>query len=238
MSNRAQLPDKVFVREDFPAEIEDRRRILRPIFNKAKNMSEFKGKCRLTYDKLILQGRAFTVAPMNNLDKLPACLHPRASAEKQNANTVVFFTQGSPFSNFHAAPFMRDRIQFVCNEQYIQAKKAEMFDDDETRSKIMQTSNPYEMKSLGKFVKNFVRQRWEQHARQVALDACLAKFAQNSELLDTLLDTENKVIGEASRDSFWGIGKSLADADVLDNGKWTGDNLLGKVLMTVRDQLQ
>ena len=81
MTNRSQLPDRVFVREDFPPEIEDRRRILRPIFNKAKKMSEFKGKCRLTCDKLVLLGKTYTVAPVKNLDKLPDSLNPRIAAE-------------------------------------------------------------------------------------------------------------------------------------------------------------
>ena len=238
MRNRMQLPDKVYLREDFPSEVEDRRRVLRPIFNKAKKMPEYKHKCRLTYDRLILDGKAYTVAPVNNLHKLPLPLHPRASAERENKKVIVFFTQGSPFSNFHQAPFVRNNVRYVCNEQYIQSRKAELFDDDETHAKIMQSSNPFEIKALGSRVKQFVKQRWEQLAKQVIKEACQAKFTQNADLLDILVDTDNKVIGEASKDPFWGIGKSLDDPNVLDNTNWMGENLLGNTLMYLRDQLK
>ena len=160
MKNRMQLPHMVFVREDFPVEIENRRRVLRPIFNKARKSEKYKGKCRLIYDKLVLQGKSYTVAPKNNLDTLPLELQPRRAAERENESTIVFFTLASPFSNFHDAPFIRDNVKFCCNEQYIQAKKAELFSDDETQQKIMMSSNPYEIKRLGNTVKNFVKQRW------------------------------------------------------------------------------
>ena len=50
LRNRSQLPENVYVREDFPSQIEDRRRILRPIFNAARKFPEYKGKCRLVCD--------------------------------------------------------------------------------------------------------------------------------------------------------------------------------------------
>ena len=76
MRNRMQLPHMVFVREDFPSEIENRRRVLRPIYNKARKMDKYRGKCRLVYDKLLINGKAYTVEPKNNLDSLPHDLNP------------------------------------------------------------------------------------------------------------------------------------------------------------------
>ena len=238
MKNRMQLPHLVFVREDFPEEIENRRRVLRPIFNKARKSEKYRGKCRLMYDKLIIHGKAYTVAPKNNLNTLPLDLQPRVAAERQNENTIVFFTLSSPFSNFHDAPFFRDNNRYFCNEQYIQAKKAELFCDDETQQKIMVSSNPYEIKRLGGKVKNFVQQRWELAAKKIVTEACLCKFTQNAELYHELTNTGSKIIGEASKDLFWGIGKSLDDLTVLDNTDWPGENTLGNVLMDIREQLK
>lgn len=238
LKNRSQLPDKVYAREDYPSEIEDRRRILRPIFNKAKKTNEFKGKCKLVQDKLVLDGKVYTVSPFNNLDQLPTSLNPRNAAERSNQNVHVFFTQGSPFSNFHPSPFVKDYTDYACNEQYLQAKKAELFNDDYCRTRIMQTTNPFEMKFHGSKVKNVDRQKWEHHARAIALDGCIAKFAQNPNLLDALMSTGNKVIGEASKDPLWGTGKSLDDGDVLDPSSWFGTNLLGQILMSVRERFQ
>ena len=45
------------------------------------------------------------------------------------------------------------------------------------------------------------------------------------------------VLGEANRnDAYWGIGMGLNDPDVWKQDKW-GKNLLGKTLMSVRDEL-
>lgn len=238
LRNRGQLPHNVFVKEDFPPEIEERRRVLRPIFNKAKNMDKYKGKCRLNIDKLIIDGYTYTVAPVNNLEKLPQELNPRKSAEREDAKTVVFFTQASPFSNFCKSPFVKDGVGYSCGEQYIQAQKALIFDDDVAHRKIMRTASPFEMKKEGKRLRNYVGQVWEKEAEGVAYDACLAKFSQNHELKDALLSTQDKQIGEASLDPYWGIERSLNDATVLNCQTWSGQNILGKVLMRVRSNLK
>ena len=40
------------------------------------------------------------------------------------------------------------------------------------------------------------------------------------------------------RDTRWAIGLAADDDRVLDESKWKGENLLGKVLMQVRDELK
>ena len=67
----------------------------------------------------------------------------------------------------------------------------------------------------------------------------MAKFQQNSALKMLLMATGDTTIDEASpSDSTWGIGLSLKDSAAKDQTKWTGENLLGKILMSVRNSLQ
>ena len=40
------------------------------------------------------------------------------------------------------------------------------------------------------------------------------------------------------KDTRWGIGLSAEDDRVLDESQWQGENLLGKVLMQVRQELK
>ena len=55
-----------------------------------------------------------------------------------------------------------------------------------------------------------------------------AKFTQNQKLKQLLLNTENKILREASPyDSYWGIGP---------DGK--GKNKLGEILMRIREELK
>jgi hypothetical protein len=66
----------------------------------------------------------------------------------------------------------------------------------------------------------------------------LAKFGQNPELWRFLLDTVDQVLVEASpEDRIWGIGLAQDDPRAADPTRWRGLNLLGFVLMEVRDAL-
>ena len=70
-------------------------------------------------------------------------------------------------------------------------------------------------------------------------DACYSKFSQNSSLRKNLIETENKILVEASPyDKIWGIGLDENNPKILEPNNWDGLNLLGKVLMRVRDILK
>ena len=53
-----------------------------------------------------------------------------------------------------------------------------------------------------------------------------------------LLKTAVKVIGEASRIKKWGTGIHISDKDALNSESWDGDNLMGAILMRIRNELQ
>jgi len=56
--------------------------------------------------------------------------------------------------------------------------------------------------------------------------------------LDKLLETKGTTIVEASPyDTIWGIGMAEDHPDVMDEAKWKGENLLGKALTELRDEL-
>ena len=54
-----------------------------------------------------------------------------------------------------------------------------------------------------------------------------------------IVDTGDKILVEASPyDRIWGIGLSATHPDAKNPAKWKGENLLGKVLMDVRNELR
>ena len=70
------------------------------------------------------------------------------------------------------------------------------------------------------------------------VQANLAKFSQNAELKQFLLNTNSRILVEASPvDAIWGVGMAQDHLDIQNPEKWKGLNLLGFALMQVRAQL-
>ena len=66
-----------------------------------------------------------------------------------------------------------------------------------------------------------------------------AKFEQNHDLRDILLQTENNILAEANPyDNFWSCGYSLHDEKIWSPRTWEGKNILGDILMEVRRNLK
>ena len=87
LRNKANLPKGVYVHEDFPEEVEERRRILRPILKAAKNDDSLKLKSKLVADKLVIDSKVFTV---DVLDTLPDKLQLINCLSKFNEHAYVF----------------------------------------------------------------------------------------------------------------------------------------------------
>ena len=150
---------------------------------------------------------------------------------------ILFY--GGVFSQWYPARFVVDGVVYSCAEQYMMAKKAQLFQDHEAVKKIMASRNPATQKALGRKVAGFKREVWDTVSRDVVLRASLAKFSQNHKLLAYILGTGEDILVEASpTDTIWGIGLDELDPDALDPAKWQGTNWLGEVLMETRSALR
>ena len=59
-----------------------------------------------------------------------------------------------------------------------------------------------------------------------------------TDLSDMLLMTGTKELLEASRDENWGIGLALQDDQLWEKSSRKGVNLMGKILMRIREHLK
>jgi len=150
----------------------------------------------------------------------------------------TFFWDG-PFSQWHSCEFTDSwGLTYNCAEQYMMASKAELCDDKETMRKIMKATSPNEQKALGRTVKNFDVDQWNEVARDIVYEGNDLKFNQNPELKQMLLETTGTTLVEASPvDSFWGIALYANDSRALSRSTWQGTNWLGEVLTNVRDDM-
>jgi ribA/ribD-fused uncharacterized protein len=144
-----------------------------------------------------------------------------------------------PFSQWHPCTFVVSGVTYNCAEQFMMAQKALLFGDLDIHGKIMLTSDPEEMKKLGKQAKGFNKELWDKNRFTIVLTASIAKFTQNPDLKKILMDTELKTLVEASPfDAIWGIKLGANDARALDRTKWRGINLLGQALTQTREYIK
>ncbi len=118
-------------------------------------------------------------------------------------------------------------------------KKAKYFHDNDTARKILLTSDPYQLKKLGRGVKPFNRHQWMRVAQGIMLEGNMAKYKQNPSLKAMLLSTGSSILAESSAyDKIWGTGYFPDHRFAKEPSKWIGTNLLGQVLMTIRKHIR
>lgn len=122
-------------------------------------------------------------------------------------------------SNFYEVPVTYDGITYQNNEAAFQAQKV----FGEARRQFEGIS-PKEAKRLGRRVS--LRSDWEYVKEDKMREIVRAKFVQNPDLMKKLLDTGNEELIEGNNwgDRTWGMVGG------------TGQNLLGKILMDLRDE--
>lgn len=136
-------------------------------------------------------------------------------------------------------PFLAGGVLFYTAEHYMMSYKAKIFDDRAMYERIINAETPREAKALGRKVSNFDEKYWELHRMQAILQANFFKFGEHKELAAFLLETDNRILVEASpTDRIYGIGMNQHHPNAKDPAMWNGLNLLGFALMQVRQMLR
>jgi len=152
-----------------------------------------------------------------------------------------FWKTKSPFSNWYPATYTLDGIEFNCSEQGVMWAKAKLFGDETVAEQIL-NCNPNQqkkMKDLGRKVSNFDQKKWDEHKVNIYKNHNRAKYTQNNTLKHFLLSTGNKTLVEASPyDRIWGIGLTEENAKKRNPNTWPGQNLLGKLLTEIKNELK
>ncbi len=128
------------------------------------------------------------------------------------------------FSNFSPHGFELDGLYWPTSEHYFQAQK---FVGTPHLEKIRLVKTPKDAARMGRERTRPLRQDWEKVKDDIMRKAVLCKFKTHTDIKDILLSTGNAEIVENSPiDFYWGCG--------VDG---SGKNMLGKILMEVREIL-
>ena len=234
LENRFDLVKGIYVDHEYPAETEKKRKTLLPILKAAKRLPDYKRQSRLEDDKIVLKGRHYTVGMLN---QLPVELNAFKVTSKKDSQTVGFFREINPLSNFYEAPFMYEGTRYISSEQFIQANKAKYFGDLNTQELILGCTTSLECKILSKQNHNYEDSKWVEVAGTVCYPGLQAKFQHNPHAIDTLIrKTGNKrIVDCAQSDRLWATGIPLTDPNCLDDTKWIRQGILGQMLESIHN---
>ena len=141
---------------------------------------------------------------------------------------IHFYLKGDEygcFSNFAPFPITLAGKQWPTSEHYFQAQK---FAGTEHEEAIRREKSPMIAARMGRDRKKPLRPDWEAVKDDIMRTAVRAKFEQHPELRDMLLRTGDATLVEhTENDSYWG-----------DGGDGSGKNMLGIILMEVREELR
>ena len=145
------------------------------------------------------------------------------------ADTINFYSTKSEygcFSNFAAYPILLDDKVWPTSEHYFQAQK---FPEDLAHQEAIRLQkSPMIAARMGRDRSKKLRADWNSVKDEVMLTAVRAKFSQHQELRATLVATgDAKLVEHTGNDNYWG-----------DGGDGSGKNMLGQILMRVREELR
>lgn len=144
------------------------------------------------------------------------------------AEVISFYSvndEYGEFSNFALYPINLDGKPWPTSEHYFQAEK---FEDETYREKIRKNKSPMNAARMGRDRSQKLRRDWESVKVNVMRMALNAKFTQHPELRERLVGTgDAKLVEDTENDTYWG-----------DGGDGRGKNMLGVLLMELREKLR
>lgn len=145
------------------------------------------------------------------------------------ARTVINFYGTSDeygcLSNFSRHSIRLQAKTWPTSEHYFQAQK---FAGTPHEEEVRKAKSPTIAARLGRSRELPLRPDWEAAKDAVMRAAVLAKFTQHEDIRAILIGTGDALLVEhTENDSYWG-----------DGGDGSGKNMLGQILMSVRDELR
>lgn len=145
-----------------------------------------------------------------------------------NNQAIYFYSVHAPhgsFSNFSAHGISLKGVWWPTTEHFFQAQK---FAGTPHEEAIRLAKTPKQAAEMGRDRRRPLRADWEQVKDDIMRAAVREKFRTHAGLREELLATgDAEIVENAPGDYYWGCG---ADG--------SGKNMLGKILMEIREELR
>ena len=199
----------------------------------------------------LLKERAFTLQEqyvrIGKVPDKPLISVAEANARVANATAVILFAE--PDTNDYGFLSLKWTVEIQFNDtmynsayQAIAAEIAKSFNDKDNLQKIMIAESPNDVNYTLANVPGDIEAnetKWNDNTKRLLYDVNIAKFNQYPELAARLLETKNATLGAyIPDDNLIGIGLSIDNIQAKNPVNWTGQNLLGKALMGIRQKIR
>lgn len=226
---------KIRISADLPRRLREDSQLLHRVQKAASKIPKYKSAVVKDY-RFYLGGESY--AP-DDLEKLPELIRPSTLATPKSDAAIAFFSRHSVFSNHYISKFTIKGVTFSSIEQFLAYRKAKYAEQDELASQALDAQNPAEAKSILNRLKKYNPKKWYGKVPEILSESLREKFRQNQYIFEILINSRGLQLGEASKDTRWGIGMTITDPQVLDVTKWhPNGNLLGRTLMNVREEFR
>ena len=142
--------------------------------------------------------------------------------------SILFYSPNEPFgylSNFFPSSIKLNGKTWKTTEHYFQAQK---FAGTKWESEIRMANSPGIAAREGRRRDLPLRRYWESVKDNIMREAIWAKFSQHEELRNKLLATgDAELVEHTYKDKYW-----------ADGGDGSGKNMLGRILMEIRDRIK
>jgi ribA/ribD-fused uncharacterized protein len=152
------------------------------------------------------------------------CEEVRHRSSHSDAEPIKFRGSRSSFSNFHGAPLKKWGMLFPTNEHAYNYRKAIEMGQHATAETIRYALSPRDAQLKGQDIKT--DERWKSIKQSVMFDLLQDKARQCPRFKEDLEASRGRLIIEDTAHEYWGRGHA-----------GSGLNMLGRLLMTLRDNL-
>ena len=163
-------------------------------------------------------------------------IYERVTESPNNVKYFIFKNGYSHMSNAHYSPFKDGPERYRSVEQFVNAKKALNFKEYFAHQEIMREKAARNMKNIT--VTGYDYAIWNSKLSGVIKEGLFKKFQACADAREKLMSTGSSTIVYASLyDRVLGNGIAFESEKNTNPADWEGMNLLGKLLMEVRDTL-
>lgn len=189
---------KVFINEDLPQVVSQRRANVRSVYLNAINKGH---TAKMMGTNVVVDNVSYS---FRDLEILPPGLRLSDAKMVRVKGGIAFASEYAFLSNFYSCSFTYDGVEYDSAERAYQCTRARRLQAPDLAQQIYGCRDAKECKKLSHHV--FSNPDWD-HEKQFVMKAIVTdKFSQNPHLQEKLLLTGTKTLIEATTDPYWGAG--------------------------------